>query len=50
MSHSYFVRYLTREGQAYLKICPNWRKLLGWLLRESRSCVIIYIWIGEETG
>lgn len=48
MNHSYFVRYLTRDERDYLKIFPNWRKLLGWFLRESRKCIIIHIWIEEE--
>lgn len=46
--NSYFVRYLTRDEESCLVVLPNWRKLLGWFLRESRKCIIIHIWIEKE--
>lgn len=46
--HNYFVRYVTLGDDNYLKVFPNWWKLLLWFIRESRDCQIVHIWIQED--
>lgn len=49
MNKSYFVRYLTRERESCLVVLPNWWKLVWWMVKESRKCAIIHIWVKDDS-
>ena len=44
-SNSFFVRYITRDGEERLVVLPNFTKLALWFLREARHCTAIVIGI-----